>query len=215
MLEGKDIRDDNFKRMKGSDVGLEWLENDETAMQEPIVVETPDGLGMKMPPEEFTVDDVAELVGEETPVEVIGMFVRLTMVCSRHFIPADVATQSASPGWTMGKWVDYFNLEPSAREKVLNVISLEVSGTSLANKILPPRLVRELDWVENFWPSTRKGKGHSYPKVQLYCLMGVASAWTVRAHTLYTLFDSDVSSRTGTLILRGRPSTTIFSMDPR
>lgn len=65
------------------------------------------------------------------------------------------------------------------RDKVLNVISLEVSATPLANKILPPRLVRELDWVENFWPNTRKGKGHPYPKVQLYCLMGVSSAWTV------------------------------------
>jgi F-box/leucine-rich repeat protein 10/11 len=48
--------------------------------------------------------------------------------------------------------------------------------------ILPPRLVRELDWVENYWPNTRKGKGHVYPKVQLYCLMGVAGAWTVGSH---------------------------------
>jgi len=44
--------------------------------------------------------------------------------------------------------------------------------------ILPPKFVRDLDWVENYWPSTRKGKGHIYPKVQLYCLMGVANAWT-------------------------------------
>lgn len=79
----------------------------------------------------------------------------------------------------MGKWRDYFNLEPTARDKICNVISLEISGTKLSDMILPPRLVRELDWVENYWPSTRKGKGNVYPKVQLYCLMGVASAWTV------------------------------------
>jgi F-box and leucine-rich repeat protein 10/11 len=94
-------------------------------------------------------------------------------------VKLDVASQSTSPGWTLGKWAEYFKLESSAREKVLNVISLEVSGTKLADKIMPPRLVRELDWVERFWPSSKKGKGHTYPKVQLYCLMGVATAWTV------------------------------------
>ncbi|GLB35227.1 putative protein with domain family that is part of the cupin metalloenzyme superfamily [Lyophyllum shimeji] len=161
VLEGKSIKSGSFKRLKGEDVGLHWLEEDESAMTEPIVIERPDGLGMKMPPTDFTVDDVVEMVGEDTPVEVI-----------------DVASQSTSPGWTLGKWNEYFNLEPEAREKICNVISLEISGTKLADMILPPKLVRELDWVENYWPSTRKGKGHVYPKVQLYCLMGVANAWT-------------------------------------
>lgn len=72
MLEGKSIKDDPFKRMQGSEVGLEWLEADEDAMREPIVIEVPEGLGMKMPPKSLTVDEVAEIVGEETPVEVIG-----------------------------------------------------------------------------------------------------------------------------------------------
>ncbi|KAL6309229.1 JmjC domain-containing histone demethylation protein 1 [Sparassis latifolia] len=161
MLEGKTIQGDLFKRMKGSDVGLEWLESDENAMREPVVVESAEGLGMKMPPDTLSVDEVAELVGEDTSVEVI-----------------DVATQSNIPGWTMGKWAEYYDLEPSARDKIRNVISLEISGTNLADKVLPPRLVREVDWVEKFWPSTKKGRGHVYPKVQLYCLMGVAGAWT-------------------------------------
>ncbi|KAJ7684794.1 jumonji superfamily protein [Mycena polygramma] len=161
MLENKTFKPDKFKRMHGSEVTVEWLEEDDDAMTEPIVVEKPDGLGMKMPPDDFTVEDVAELVGEETPVEVI-----------------DVATQSASPGWTLGKWADYIELEPEAREKIWNVISLEVTGTKVGDLVLPPKLVRDIDWVETFWPSTRKGKGHAYPKVQLYCLMGVASAWT-------------------------------------
>ncbi|KAF8185034.1 hypothetical protein K438DRAFT_1837300 [Mycena galopus ATCC 62051] len=161
MLENKTFKPDKFKRMHGSEVTVEWLEEDEDAMMEPIVVEKPDGLGMKMPPSDFTVEDIAELVGEETPLEVI-----------------DVATQSASPGWNLGKWADYIELEPEARDKIYNVISLEVTGTKVGDMVLPPKLVRDIDWVENFWPGTRKGKGHSYPKVQLYCLMGVASAWT-------------------------------------
>jgi hypothetical protein len=72
ILQGKVIKDADFRRMKGQDVGLEWLASDENAMREPIVVETPDGLGMKMPPKDFTVDDVVELVGGDTPLEVIG-----------------------------------------------------------------------------------------------------------------------------------------------
>ncbi|EMD34482.1 hypothetical protein CERSUDRAFT_140998 [Gelatoporia subvermispora B] len=161
MLEGKAIKGDPFRRMRGADVGVEWLEGDDAAMREPFVVPDPEGLGMKMPPRSTGVDDVAESLGRDTPVEVI-----------------DVATQSNIPGWTLGKWADYFKQEPQTRDKIRNVISLEVSGTKLADRILPPRLVREIDWVEKFWPPTKKGKGQSYPKVQLYCLMGVAGAWT-------------------------------------
>ena len=72
ILENKKVSGDPFRRMKGSEVGTEWLESDESAMREPIVIESPEGLGMKMPPKSFTVADVAEVVGEDFPVEVIG-----------------------------------------------------------------------------------------------------------------------------------------------
>ncbi|KAI9056652.1 Clavaminate synthase-like protein [Trametes sanguinea] len=161
MMEGKVIKKDPFRRMRGSEVGVEWLESDESAMKEPIIIEDEEGLGMKMPPSMFTVDDVVEALGEDHPVEVI-----------------DVATQSNSPNWTLGKWLEYWHTEPSKRDKIRNVISLEISGSELAGQVLPPRIVRELDWVEKFWPNTKKGRGHNYPKVQLYCLMGVGGAWT-------------------------------------
>ncbi|KIY51157.1 Clavaminate synthase-like protein [Fistulina hepatica ATCC 64428] len=161
-LQGKVIHAERFQRMSGRDVGIEWLESEpETAMLEPMVIEEPDGLGMEMPPADLSVDDITQLVGESTPVEVM-----------------DVSSQSNSAGWTMGKWAHYFNLSEHQRDKIRNVISLEISDTKLGATIKPPRLVRELDWVENFWPNTRKGKGHVFPKVQLYCLMGVSNAWT-------------------------------------
>ena len=72
MLEGKKIKEDNFQRMRGSEVGLEWLDSNPNAMREPFVVEKPEGLGMKMPDGDFSVDSVADAVGEDTPVEVIG-----------------------------------------------------------------------------------------------------------------------------------------------
>ena len=81
MMEGKPIKKDPFKRMKGSDVGIEWLENDENAMKEPILIEEQTGLGMKMPPPEFTVDDVADAVGHDHMVEVIGALVLKLLIC--------------------------------------------------------------------------------------------------------------------------------------
>ncbi|PPQ63192.1 hypothetical protein CVT24_005737 [Panaeolus cyanescens] len=178
--EAGKIKPNRFRKMQGGDLDEDWLNGErddwddgegeggtskspewKEAMKEPVIIEKPDGLGMQMPPEGLTVEHVAEYIGEDVPLEVM-----------------DCATQSASPGWNLGKWADYYELEASKRDKILNVISLEISGTELADMILPPKIVRDLDWVENFWPGTRKGKGHAYPKVQLYCLMGVAGAWT-------------------------------------
>lgn len=73
MMENKVIKEAPFRRMKGSELDS-WLEDDETAMREPIVFEKPDGLGMKMPPEGLTVDNIAEYIGENVPLEVIGVF---------------------------------------------------------------------------------------------------------------------------------------------
>lgn len=74
VAESKTYTPDTFRRMNGSDIGLEWILSDENAMKEPIVVENPEGLGMKMPPKELTVRDVANEVGPDTPVEVIGVY---------------------------------------------------------------------------------------------------------------------------------------------
>lgn len=67
--------------MDGHDVSVKWLQDDEDAMKEPIIVEQPNGLEMEMPPADtFTVDQVAELVGADTPVEVIGIVVSAVSV---------------------------------------------------------------------------------------------------------------------------------------
>ncbi|CAG8757345.1 2365_t:CDS:2, partial [Acaulospora colombiana] len=72
IAEGKTYSPDQFRRMNGSDIGMEWILRDETAMKEPIVIEDPEGLGMKMPSKDMTVRDVANQVGPDTHVEVIG-----------------------------------------------------------------------------------------------------------------------------------------------
>ena len=58
--------------MSGSDLTLEWLNTDPKAMTEPIIIEQPDGLGMRMPPGDITVSEIAEIVGPSMPVEVMG-----------------------------------------------------------------------------------------------------------------------------------------------
>ena len=70
---GSIVTPDSFRRMKGNELTLDWLNEDEDAFKEPILFETTEGLGMKMPAEGLTVDDVAKLVGEDNPVEVMGM----------------------------------------------------------------------------------------------------------------------------------------------
>lgn len=52
----------------------------------------------------------------------------------------DVATQAEQPGWTMDKWADYFH--SNDRDRIRNVISLEISGTKFAQDIRRPKLVR-------------------------------------------------------------------------
>lgn len=155
-----------FRTFKGHELTREWLYGDPTAMTEPLIVEAEDGkslegLDMGMPPSSTTISDVAEQVGPETRVEVI-----------------DVASQSGLSRWTLGEWARYY-ADPH-RDKVRNVISLEVSETPLGAKVRIPRIVREMDWVDTIWPEELKVEGSGmYPKVQKYCLMSVARCWTV------------------------------------
>jgi hypothetical protein len=62
---------DRFKRMEGRELTKEWAEA--TGCREPVIIPKgdDDGMGMTMPVD-LTVRKVAELVGEDTRVEVIG-----------------------------------------------------------------------------------------------------------------------------------------------
>ncbi|WWC90438.1 uncharacterized protein L201_005373 [Kwoniella dendrophila CBS 6074] len=218
---GRVILDANYKSLPGDLLSRSWLDSEiETELEypptlfygekrEPIVVRSENGgfssLGGHIPGKDLTVQDVARLVGPKRMVDVI-----------------DVSSQQSSQ-WTVQKWADYLDPANSSssssttRKKVYNIISLEISDTELAKKVKPPRLVREIDWVDNFWNfnlTGGKGKGKEkashtpeevspvnggnqgengieddllatkstaklpYPKVQLYCLMGMKGAWT-------------------------------------
>ena len=137
----------------------EWVQGH--GLRRPVLIQGREGLGLKVPAAGFTVRDVATVVGESHPIDVI-----------------DVAAQEELPGgWTLGDWADYYHTPPARRRRVLNVISLEFSGTRLAGLVRSPRAVRQLDWIDNVWPGARRAAGE-YPQVQYYCLMSVAGSLT-------------------------------------
>lgn len=121
--------------------------------------------GMIVPPPEMTIFDVADVIGHDTPVEVI-----------------DVASQSSSKvSWTISEWAEYFDTPKEKKKKTLNVISLEVTGTPMQSFVEAPQLVRDLDWVTRDWPQERRDStcpDNSWPKVQRYVLMGVEGAYS-------------------------------------
>ena len=104
MLEGKPILQDPFKQMKGEDVCLASLEQDPHAMEEPIVIETPEGLGMKMPLVDLTVADIADILGEAAPIEVIGPSL------SFNHLPCLIASNCRCIYPIEFSWLDYWKM---------------------------------------------------------------------------------------------------------
>lgn len=88
----------------------------------------------------------------------------------------DVATQSQIERFCIDDYVYYMkNRQPEHR--LLNLITLELSHTWYSTQILAPRFVREIDWIDQVWPLSRRRAG-DYPKVQKYCLAGPRGAYT-------------------------------------
>lgn len=208
-LEAYEFEPDQFRRMQGHEWTIDWLLHDESALKQPVLVPAPESTpphaangavkteadsippprttkpsktskkksiprlaprstsipGMVVPPPEMTIFDVADIIGHDTPVEVI-----------------DVASQSSSKAsWTIAEWAEYFDTPKEKKKKTLNVISLEVTGTSMQAYVEAPQLVRDLDWVTRDWPQERRDPScadNSWPKVQRYVLMGVEGAYS-------------------------------------
>jgi hypothetical protein len=62
--------------------------------------------------------------------------------------------------------------------KILNMITLEVSNTPLTSHLLAPAVVRAVDWIDMYWPLSRRSRGGDYPRVQKYVLAGMGGAYT-------------------------------------
>ncbi|XP_035275501.1 lysine (K)-specific demethylase 2Aa isoform X2 [Anguilla anguilla] len=158
---------DRVKRMEGKDFTFEYIQRG--GLRDPIIFEKPDGLGIKMPDPDFSVNDVKVFVGSRRVIDVM-----------------DVTTQKGIE-MSMAQWRRYYETPPAQREKLYNVISLEFSHTKLENLVKRPASVDIIDWVDNMWPRHLKERQRDstnaiidmqYPKVQKYCLMSVQGCYT-------------------------------------
>ncbi|KAM7446348.1 Lysine-specific demethylase 2A [Porites harrisoni] len=156
---------DFVKRLSGDEINLKYIQ--ENGFTSPILIKNTEGLDMRVPNKDFTVEDVKNFVGARRIVDVI-----------------DVNTQQALE-MTLQQWVKYFTSEQ--REDIYNVISLEFSHTKLEDLVEPPHLVRVMDWVNVVWPqdlieqqrdSTNSLADMKYPKVRKYVLMSVGGCYT-------------------------------------
>ncbi|KAJ3110619.1 JmjC domain-containing histone demethylation protein 1, partial [Physocladia obscura] len=146
LLHTKRFAKNKFLYVDGHSVTLEWIRA--FGFKEPFLVESPDGLEMRMPPASLTVDQVADACGRNKIIDAM-----------------EVLTQ-ADKQMTLDDWAKYFTEPIEKRKRLLNVISLEIGSTKLAQLIERPRIVRELDWTEIVWPP-RDSKSE-FPHVQLY-----------------------------------------------
>ncbi|XP_045134294.1 lysine-specific demethylase 2A-like [Portunus trituberculatus] len=133
----------------------------------PLLFRDKSKLGICIPSDDFTINDVRLCVGSRRMLDVM-----------------DVNTQK-NVEMTMKDWQRYF--ESQDKDKLLNVISLEFSHTKLESLIQAPTVVRQIDWVERVWPrhlkeaqteATNVLEDMMYPKVQKYCLMSVRGCYT-------------------------------------
>ncbi|KAM4707319.1 lysine-specific demethylase 2B isoform 2-T2 [Discoglossus pictus] len=160
-------RGDFVRIMEGKDFTYEYVQRE--ALQVPLLFRAKEGLGIKMPHQDFTVRDVKLLVGSRRVVDVM-----------------DVNTQKAID-MSMSQFVRYYETPENEREKLYNVISLEFSHTKLEKVVKRPTVVDAVDWVDNMWPPHLKEKQKDstnaisemkYPKVKKYCLMSVKGCFT-------------------------------------
>ncbi|TFJ97979.1 erythroblast NAD(P)(+)--arginine ADP-ribosyltransferase-like [Platysternon megacephalum] len=153
--------------MEGKDFNVEYIQRG--GLRDPLIFKNSDGLGIKMPDPDFSVNDVRLYVGSRRMVDVM-----------------DVNTQRDIE-MSMAQWARYYETPEEEREKLYNVISLEFSHTRLENLVQRPATVDLIDWVDNMWPrhlkesqteSTNAILEMQYPKVQKYCLMSVKGCYT-------------------------------------
>ncbi|XP_060533055.1 jmjC domain-containing histone demethylation protein 1-like isoform X2 [Cylas formicarius] len=153
------------REMRGDELTVSYFQRH--GFNTPLLFKDKSGLGLRVPPPNFSINDVRLSVGSRRVLDVM-----------------DVSTQKNSE-MTMKDWQKYY--EDPNKEKLLNVISLEFSHTKLENYIQRPTLVRQIDWVDCVWPrhlkesqteATNVLEEMKYPKVQKYCLMSVKGCYT-------------------------------------
>lgn len=144
-----------------------------TGLTKPVLIPSVnEESGMILPTDrsQITVKYITEHTGGDEPVEVMDV----------------LSQQSESPPWDLRKWCEYFYTPANQRDRIRNVISLEVSDVDhLGRNFRRPRMVEELDMVDSVWKLSHdttninsSSSAEERPKVTTYCLMSVKSSYT-------------------------------------
>ncbi|CAB3402172.1 unnamed protein product [Caenorhabditis bovis] len=160
-------------RIEPEELNMEYFEK--TGLEHPLLFKCdPKLIGMTVPDQSFSVDDVLNLVGGNRIIEVV-----------------EVSNQG-SVKMSLQDFINFYKTPAKDRKVLYNVLSLEFSLTPLEDVVKSPTLVREIDWVGNKWPDELRQRWiafngrdkklytphHTFPKVQNYCLMSVADCYT-------------------------------------
>ena len=135
-----------------------------------------------MPEGNFTVYDVTKHVGPRRMLDVM-----------------DCSTQLASQ-MPMKEWEEYYFQEE--KKRILNVISLEFSSTKLDSMVEAPKVVRQIDWVDNVWPRYLK---EYQTEVRLN---GLLNKFTAQAYYIYIYMNKDLLALHNISYLTFRAQTT-------
>jgi len=127
-------------------------------LERPIMTKDTSDIGIRLPLVQI-LRDIVNRIGYDLPINII-----------------DVSKQNEIRDRTLSEYIEYIEHRTS-EHKTLNLISLELSRTTLNTTILAPEVVREIDWVDRFYPLEKRSRG-DYPQVQKYCLIGMKSSYT-------------------------------------
>lgn len=157
-----------IENLSGEKLTVQYLQKN--GFNKPIMVKHRDHLSLEIPPKfhsrEFGVEALRSYLGSRRIVDAL-----------------DTITQKTK-SMTMREWCQFWITFP--RNQILNGISLEFSLTKLDQYIIPPKIVRQIDWIEKAWPrhlkETQKNYTNNidemmYPKVQKFLIMSVASSY--------------------------------------
>jgi hypothetical protein len=137
-----------------------------TGLETPILIPKHDVTFLKFPMEKNVYecfDYVVSMIGPSTMVKVINV--------------ARQQDESMSIEEYKNIFTESQTKAATETSQVYNLISLELSLSSLSTRIIGPQAIRQIDWIDQVWPIDRVMKG-DYPRVQKYCLISMAGSYT-------------------------------------
>ena len=133
--------DSNYVNVMPDGVGFDYSYFQNYGFKTPIIFLKSDGIKMRMPSSKFSIEDLKRLIGSKTMLNVF-----------------EVTTQQPLSSMSMKDFATYFTTYSEnehgmrCRHYLINLISLEFSGTRLDDYVQPPHFIHKLDWIDTAWP---------------------------------------------------------------